>query len=69
MRLTYPKGPDALKGNIKTSGGCLLNDELEINPRIKMLSPSIRFVAQRLFLHRHSILRKNLIKLVNKFLK
>mgnify|MGYP001461501791 CR=1 FL=1 len=117
MRLTYPKGPDALKENIKppgrflfkswflflcfipidynsfffkfisqeghfhesssslthknwchirkisvSEGGSLLQDELEITPRVKMLSPLIRFFAQRLFLHRHNILRKKFNK-------
>ena len=117
MKLTYPKGPDFLRGNILAPGrflfkswflflgfihidyysfyfiflsqegdfhensssltyknwchireissseeGCLLKDDLEITPRLFFLSPLIRFFARRIFLHRHSVLRKKFNK-------
>lgn len=43
---------------VAVEGGCLLKDDLEIKPRLFFLSPLIRFFVRRLFLHRHSILRK-----------
>ncbi|MBG07926.1 MAG: hypothetical protein CME68_04160 [Halobacteriovoraceae bacterium] len=38
--------------------GSFVKDDLEITPRLPVLSPLIRFLVRLVFLHRHNVLRK-----------